>query len=120
MVVLLFFALALAAGFFILSPLFLEPLWPSPPSSPLSELRRHKRMQLWAIADIDDEYDMGKLNKSDHAALREYYKTELIAVIRQEKEMLGEYGAPRVTDIPRPLKERLLFEVTRICGRQRS
>jgi len=47
------------------------------------ELEARKKEIYAAIRDIDFDYQMGKLTKEDHAALREQYKTEAIGMMKQ-------------------------------------
>ncbi len=118
--VIFFFVLAIATLAYAGLPLLRERTWPELDSHPVTDIQREKREGLWAIADIDSEHEMGKLTKEDHAALRVRMKEELAVTIQKERSMAGHAYASGERDIPLPLKKKLLFEVLRICGIQRS
>jgi hypothetical protein len=115
----LFFCLALAALLYLAVPLFWEPYWPWISKSPLEEVRKEKTMGIWAIADVDGEYEMEKLTEHDYSALRSHLKTELLEVMERERGLKKYAGSVLAHDIRPGLKRNLLYEVTRICGLKR-
>lgn len=111
-----FSVVALAALVYVLFPLFKEAFWPFLGQGELSSLQRASNEGLRAIADIDSEYEMGKLTREDYERLREGLKGEVVPVLRRRRLALGE-GAGQSGNHLRPeLKEELLREVIRICG----
>ena len=106
-----------AAVVFTLLPLWADPFWPLPRRTLAVETRRLKRMGIRAIADIDDEHEMGKLADDDHARLREQFTAELLATLDREKRLAADYGSPQGADIDPGVKRQLLLEVVRICGK---
>ncbi len=116
--VIVFFMLAIATLVYAGSPLLGERIWPQLDSRPVTDMQREKREGIWAISDIDAEYEMGKLTTEDHAALRARMKDELAVIMQRERSMAGHVHASGERDIPLPLKKKLLFEVLRICGIQ--
>ncbi len=120
MSLILFFCITLAALFYLALPILRQPYWPCRKTSPLSETRREKRKGIWAIADVDSEYEMGKLTESDYTALRSNLKNELLLVMNMEKNLLQSSGRIPEKDIRPELKNKLLIEVARICGLKRS
>ena len=118
--VIVFFILALASLIYVGAPLLHERIWPQLESRPVSEIQREKREGIWAISDVDNEYEIGKLTEEDHEKLRAGLKEELAEIMQRERSMLKAGDVPRDRDIPRPLKKRLVFEVMRICGIQGS
>lgn len=120
MSVVVFFLLALACLLYMGSPLVMQKYWPALKSSPLSELQRARKEGIWAISDVDNEYEMGKLTEADHAYLRQRLKAELLVVMEQEKKLTEDISMPAEdSDISPPLKKNLLAEVLRVCGIQR-
>ena len=120
MVIVVFFVLAIATLVYAGSPLLKERSWPQIESHPVTDIQREKREGLWAISDVDSEYEMGKLTTEDHAKLRARMKAELAVIIHRERSMAGHAYASGESDIPPGLKKKLLFEVMRICGIQTS
>jgi hypothetical protein len=120
MSLILFFCITLAALFYLVLPILRQPYWPCRETSPLSETRKEKRKGIWAIADVDSEYEMGKLTESDYTALRSNLKNELLLVMNKEKNLLQSSGRIPEKDIRPQLKNKLLIEVARICGLKRS
>jgi len=116
----LFFCITLAALIYSAFPLFRQAYWPCREKSLLSEIRQEKRKGIWAIADVDSEYEMGKLTEKDHTALRAHLKNELLLTMNKEKELLQSGGRIPERDIRPDLKSKLLLEVARICGLKRS
>ena len=118
--VIVFFTLALASVIYIGVPLLSERLWPQLESRPASQMQREKREGIWAISDVDNEYEIGKITEEDHLKLRASLKEELAEIMQRERNMMKAGDLTKDRDIPRPLKKRLLFEVMRICGIQGS
>lgn len=107
---------ALAALLYVLFPLFKEAFWPFLGPGELSELQRARKEGLMAIADVDSEYEMGKLTQEDYAVLRESLKGEVIPVLKRQKLALGEGAAHGGNHLRPGLKKDILREVIRICG----
>jgi hypothetical protein len=116
MSLILFFCITLGVLFYLALPIFGQPYWPCRETSPLSEIRKEKRKGIWAVADVDNEYEMGKLTESDYTALRDHLKNELLLVMNEEKSLLQSGGRIPDRDIRPDLKNKLLIEVARICG----
>lgn len=120
MIIALVFCVTLITVLFILLPLGKQPFWPQPAKTLLSEISRQKKMGIWAIADVDEEFEMGKLSPVDHGLLREYLKADLLSTMKQEKDLTSGGSRPEGKDIRLDLKLKLLSEVIRICGLKRS
>lgn len=120
MSLILFFCVMLVVLCYLALPIFRQPYWPCRATSPLSEIRKEKRKGIWAIADVDSEYEMGKLTDSDYTDLRGHLKDELLLVMDKEKNLLKNSGRIPDRDIRPQLKKKLLLEVARICGLKRS
>jgi len=118
--VIVFFILILASLIYVGAPLLRERLWPQLEERPVSQIQRKKREGIWAISDVDNEYEIGKLTEEDHQTLRASLKEDLVDVMQQERNILEAGSIPKDRDIPRPLKQRLISEVVRICGIQQS
>ena len=116
----IFFCLTVTVLIYLALPIFREPYWPCRETGPLSEIKKEKRKGIWAIADVDSEYEMGKLTESDYTALRGNLKNELLLVMNKEKNLLQSSGRIPEKDIRPELKNKLLIEVARICGLKRS
>lgn len=119
MTILLFLILAVGTVIYMATPLFWERFWPFLDGSAAGEIRRAKREGLWAISDIDSEYEMGKITEGDYASLRGRLKSDLMEAMKREREVLGGAGAEESEELPHNLKRKLLFEVLRICGLKR-
>jgi hypothetical protein len=120
MTLIIFFCITLAAIFYLAFPIFREPYWPCRETATLSEIRKEKRKGIWAIADVDSEYEMGKLTDSDYATLRAQLKKELLLIMNRERSLLESPGRTPDRDITPAVKNKLLLEVSRICGLKRS
>ena len=111
------FILASAAVAFTLLPLWADPFWPLPGRDRDIEVRRRKHMGIRAIADIDDEHEMGKLGDDDHARLRSQFTADLMATLQREKRLAAESGSPQWADLDPKIKRQLLQEVVLLCGK---
>ena len=120
MSLILFFCITIAAFIYLALPIFRQPYWPCKEISLLSEIKKEKRNGIWAIADVDSEYEMGKLTESDYTTLRSHLKNELLLVMNKEKKLLQNSGRIPDKDIRPELKNKLLIEVARICGLKHS
>lgn len=120
MSLILFFCITFVILCYLALPVFRQPYWPCRESSPLSEIRKEKRKGIWAIADVDNEFEMGKLIESDYDALRSHLKNELLVVMNKEKKLLQNSRRIPDMDLRPELKNKLLIEVARICGLKRS
>jgi hypothetical protein len=120
MSLILFFCITSAALIYLALPILKHQYWPCSETSPLSEIRKEKRNGIWAIADVDSEYEMGKLTENDYTALRGDLKNELLLIMNKERSLLESPGRIPDKDIGSELKKKLLLEVSRICGLKRS
>ena len=119
MSLIVFFCITIAILIYLAFAIFSQSYWPCRETSPLSEIRKEKRKGIWAIADVDNEYEMGKLTETDYAALRNNLKKELLMIMNKEKKLLQNAGRIPDNDIRPALKNKLLIEVSRICGLKR-
>lgn len=116
MSVVVFFVLALAALIYAASPLLWERFWPAFDKSLVIEIQREKKEGIWAISDVDSEYEMGKLTDHDYTALRAHLKEDLIKVMQKEKALLKNTEHQAIASVAPVFKRKLLSEVLRICG----
>lgn len=119
MIAILFSFFVLISFIYILSPLLGETHWPFLSKGKLTEIHNARKEGIWAISDVDSEYEMGKLTKDDHAFLRNFLKSEVAPVIRAEIDILDPALKP-VKGISEELKKDLIREVVRIWGRKFS
>ncbi len=119
MIEIIFFLFVLIALIYVLSPLVGENHWPFLSKGKLTEIHNARKEGIWAISDVDSEYEIGKLTKDDHALLRDYLKREVAPVIKAEKDLLDPALQP-VKGISAGLKKDLMREVVRICGKRFS
>jgi hypothetical protein len=115
-----FFCIMLAALIYLALPILRQPYWPCRAETPLADIRKEKRRGIWAIADVDSEFEMGRLTENDHATLRTQLKNELLQTMNREKSLLESPGRIPGKDIDLDLKNKLMLEVSRICGLKRS
>lgn len=119
MTTVLFSVIILVSLFYVLIPLFKEPYWPFLKRSVLSELHSARKEGLMAISDLDTEYEMGKLSRTDYVLLRDSLKIEIAPILKKEREMAGkEHSEPAGRTDNITLK--MLREVVRICGIKHS
>ncbi len=102
---------------FVFLPLLKEAYWPFVKGGPLTGLYEEKKTGLWAITDLDTEYEMGKLTPEEYRALREEFKQEVLGVLKEEKKILMASGVSTPKTIHVPVRNRILSEVLRICGK---
>lgn len=119
MILIIFSILVLIALIYILSPLLGETHWPFLSKGKVTEIHNARKEGIWAISDVDTEYEMGKLTKDDYAVLRDYLKSEVVPVITAEQDLLSPLLKP-VKGISEGLREDLMREVVRICGKKFS
>ncbi|MEE9524271.1 MAG: hypothetical protein V3V59_05905 [Thermodesulfovibrionales bacterium] len=120
MTVVLFSVFVVMSLFYIFSPMFSDVYWPYLKKGMLDDLQSSRTEGIWAISDVDSEYEMGKLTKDEHAFLRKNLKEEVVPIIKQERDILkGDTLAPK-REISRELKENIIKEVIRICGKNMS
>lgn len=115
-----FSVLALGTLVYVLFPVFKDGFWPFLRQGELAELQRARKEGLLAIADIDAEYEMGKLTREDYTSLRESLKSEVIPILKKHRLSAGEGAGYSGNHLDAQLKEDLLKEVTRICGTTQS
>jgi hypothetical protein len=116
----LFAGIALLILVYVLLPLLKDAYWPCGNGRELAELHRARKEGLWAIADVDEEYEMGKLTEEDYVSLRQSLKSEVIPVLKKERDIIGGAVPPSGNHVGDDLKEDMLREVMRICGTRHS
>jgi hypothetical protein len=119
MIEVLFSVFVLISLIYVLSPLIGEMYWPFLSKGNFAELHHARKEGIWAISDVDSEYEMGKLTKDDHAFLREYLKGEVAPVLKEEKDILNRALKPE-KEISDDLKEDIIREVVKIWGKKHS
>ncbi len=120
MIVLLFFILILFFLVYIFIPLMKESYWPFLRKGIFSEIHGDKKVGIWAISDIDFEYEMGKLTTEDYASTREFLKGEVLPVLERERNFSKEIILKPKKELSRVLKKDIIREVLKICGRRLS
>jgi hypothetical protein len=120
MIVAVFFLIALAVLLYMGSSFIKEKYWPALERSPLTELSSAKKEGLWAISDVDNEYEIGKLTQEDHEYLRRRLKAELMEILDRERKLMQDISIPSNADIAPALKQKLIREVLRNSGIQQS
>jgi hypothetical protein len=103
---------------YILVPLMKESYWPFIRRGALAEIHEEKKEGLWAISDIDFEYEMGKLTREDYASTREFLKKQTLPVLEREKNLSEKIILKPKKEISRDLKKDINKEVLRICGKR--
>lgn len=119
MIAVFFSILVLITLLYVFSPLFGETYWPFLSKGNLTELHHARKEGIWAISDVDSEYEMGKLTKDDYTFLREYLKGEVAPVLKEEKDILNSALMPE-KEISEDLKKDIIREVVRIWGKKFS
>ncbi len=116
--------LLVTAGILIYTgmPLLREPYWPFVNLSKLREITEEKRTGIWAITDIENEFQMGKLSEEDYNMLMKQFRSEILPVLKKEQDLLGK--SPGMSgengDLNEEIRQRVLLEVLRICGKRLS
>jgi hypothetical protein len=116
--------LLVTAGILIYTgmPLLREQYWPFVNLSKLREITEEKRTGIWAITDIENEFQMGKLSEEDYNMLMEQFRSEILPVLKREQELLGK--SPGTSgengNLSEGVRQRVLLEVLRICGKRLS
>lgn len=105
---------------YVLYPLLAEAYWPFMRQTALSELHLAKKEGIWAISDVDSEYEMGKITEEDHNFLRRQLKSEVMPVIKQEKGLYEQISLNHKRETSVKLRKRLVSEVLRLCGKDFS
>ncbi|HHN65596.1 MAG TPA: hypothetical protein ENK09_09565 [Nitrospirae bacterium] len=122
MIVALLILITVVTVLYVTLPLLREPYWQYVNLNRLRDIYEEKKTGLWALTDIDNEYEMGKLSEDDYRALKEQFKTEVIPVLMEERRIVGEaiVGLDNKGSLNEKAKEAALSEVIRICGKRLS
>jgi|Deesub1362A_J573_1020465.scaffolds.fasta_scaffold32171_2 hypothetical protein len=120
MIVLLLVLITIAILLYVAVPLVREPYWQFVNLRRLKEIYEEKKTGLWAITDIDNEYEMGKLSEEDYKLLREQFKSEILPVLKRERELTGmeRIDGKDGDRYAEKIREEALSEVIRIWGRR--
>lgn len=118
--IIIFFILILAFLLYILSPLINESYWPFISRGAIAEIQEEKKEGIWAISDIDFEYEMGKLTKEDYDSTREFLKRRALPVLKRERDFSKNIILKPGKEISKNLKKNIIKEVLRICGKNLS
>jgi hypothetical protein len=86
----------------------------------MSELHMAKREGIMAITDIDTEYEMGKLTQEEHTVLREFFKGEVLPILKKEKDFQRDSISSPKREISTDLRRDIIREVMRVCGKDFS
>lgn len=122
MILLLLVLITIAVFLYVAVPIVREPYWQFVNLRRLKEIYEEKKTGLWAITDIDNEYEMGKLSEEDYRLLREQFKSEILPVLKRERELTGMEridGKDSDRHVEK-IREEVLSEVIRIWGRRFS
>ncbi len=122
MIVALLILITVVTVLYVTLPLLREPYWQYVNLNRLRDIYEEKKTGLWALTDIDNEYEMGKLSEDDYRALKEQFKTEVIPVLMEERRIVGDaiVGSDNKGSLNEKAKEAALSEVIRICGKRLS
>ncbi len=120
MMVIPFFLLVLITLLYVFRPLLGESYWPFFGKGEFAELHEDKREGIWAISDLDFEYEAGKLTRDDYLSTREYLKGDVIPVLERERALSGKTASRPERAISEGLKKDIILEVSRICGKRLS
>jgi len=120
MILLLLVVITIVVFLYVAVPLLREPYWQFVNLGRLMEIYEEKKIGLWAITDIDNEYEMGKLSEEDYKLLREQFKSEILSVLKRERELTGKQHIDRKDSNGHveKIREEALSEVIRIWGRR--
>lgn len=80
-------AAAAAAALFLIAPLRRAPEQATTDEDALARVRAEREAIYSAIADLDHDFETGKLEPADHATLRAELRDEAIALLRTEQAM---------------------------------
>ena len=118
--VITFFFLILFSLVYVLSPLLKESYWPFLRKGFFAKIHEDKKEGIWAISDIDFEYEMGKLTREDYASTREFLKRQAFPVLEKERDFSKKIILKPGKEISKNLKKDITKEVLRICGKKFS
>ncbi len=116
----LFFFLILFSLVYVLGPLLKESYWPFLRKGVFTEIHGDKKEGIWAISDVDFEYEMGKLTREDYASTREFLKRQAFPVLEKERDFSKKIILKPGKEISKNLKKDITKEVLRICGKKFS
>lgn len=122
MIYVLLFLITAAIVLYMALPLAKDKYWPFVNIKRLKEISEEKTVGMWAITDIENEYQMGKLSEEDYRLLREQFKSEIIPLLKREQELIGK-GVLKERlngDLDEETRQKVLLEVLRICGKRLS
>ena len=120
MIVIPFFLLMLVSLIYIFSPLLKESYWPFLKKGLFTEVQEDKKEGIWAISDVDFEYEIGKLTKEDYTSTREYLKETVLPVLEKERDFSKKIILKPRKELPVKLKTDVVREVIKICGKRLS
>ncbi len=120
MMLIIFFILMLVFIAYILVPLAQDSYWPFVKRGSLAGIQGDKKEGLWAISDVDFEYEMGKLTREDYISTRESLKREALHVLQRERAFSEKIVLKPEKEISEGLKKDITGEVLRICGKKLS
>ncbi len=120
MMVIPFFFLILFSLVYVLSPLLKESYWPFLRKGLFVKIHEDKKEGIWAISDVDFEYEMGKLTREDYASTREFLKRQAFPVLEKERDFSKKIILKPGKEISKNLKKDITKEVLRICGKKFS
>ncbi|NOZ68233.1 MAG: hypothetical protein GXP46_03085 [Deferribacteres bacterium] len=120
MMLVIFFVLMLAFLAYIFLPLAQDSYWPFVRRGALAGIQGDKKEGLWAISDVDFEYEMGKLTREDYISTRESLKREALHVLERERDLSEKIALKPKREISEALKKDITREVLRICGKKLS
>ena len=122
MIYVLLFLITATIVLYMALPLAKDKYWPFVNIKRLKEISEEKTVGMWAITDIENEYQMGKLSEEDYRLLREQFKSEIIPLLKREQELIGKgvFKERLNGDLDEETRQKVLLEVLRICGKRLS
>ncbi|RMG02067.1 MAG: hypothetical protein D6726_08305 [Nitrospirae bacterium] len=102
-------------------PLFEERHWKYIDQYRLSAIYEEKKTGLWALSDIKNEYEMGKLTEEEYRELSNHFKKLLLPIIKsQSKEGMGIKAVATESPDKMRLRRDALNEVIKIWSKKVS
>jgi len=113
-------AITLATLLYVCLPITKESYWHYINIKRLKELSEIKTTALAAIADIEKEYQMGKITKQEYLMLKEQFKKEVIPVLLQEKNLFSDTFVlnKKNIEVDETIRKNIIMEVLRSCGKR--
>lgn len=116
MILVMYIILVAAVSMYIILPFAKDRFWPYIESKKYTAIASAKKEGIWAISDVDNEYELGKLTDKDYETLRKHLKAEVFPVLKKEKELLESIRYTDGDEISLELKHDLYKEVIKHCG----